>query len=81
LLLASVFVLISTGTYAFSSYSSKTGIFQFLADSASIEIEIPEKVIAQPQPFTTAVTSVPVVTDSPTPEQTTKASPNAFKRK
>jgi serine/threonine protein kinase len=74
LALASVFILASTGTYAFSSYSSKTGIFQFLADSAPIEIEIPEKVIAQPQP-STAVTSVPVVTDSPTTEQTTKASP------
>lgn len=66
LALALVFILASTGTYAFSSYSSKTGIFQFLAESASLEIESSEEIIAQPQPSIRA-TSVPVVSQSPTP--------------
>jgi serine/threonine protein kinase len=73
LALASVFILASTGTYAFTSYSSKTGVFKFLADSASIEIESPENIIADP-PLTTLAPSVPVVTDSPTPDQTSKTS-------
>jgi serine/threonine protein kinase len=66
LALASIFILTATGTYAFSSYSSKSGIFQFLSGSASLEVESPEKIIAQPQPSITA-TSVPVVSQSPTP--------------
>ncbi len=74
LALASVFILSSTGIYAFTSYSSKTGIFQFLSDSASIEIESPEKIIAQPE-SKTLDPILPVVTESPTPEQTTKPSP------
>jgi hypothetical protein len=37
-----------------------------MADSDSIEIENPEKIIAQPQPSITA-TSVPVISQSPTP--------------
>lgn len=64
--LASVFILASTGTYAFTSYSSKTGIFQFMAESDSIEIETPEEIIAQPQP-NTVTPSLPVVSPSPTP--------------
>jgi serine/threonine protein kinase len=78
LALASVFILSSTGIYAFTSYSSKTGIFQFLSDSASIEIESPEKIIAQPESKTVAP-GLPVVTDSPTPEQTAKPSPTPSK--
>ena len=66
LALASVFILASTGTYAFTSYSSKTGIFQFMADLDSIEIEAPEDIIAQPQPKT-VTPSLPVVSPSPTP--------------
>jgi serine/threonine protein kinase len=66
LALASVFILASTGTYAFTSYSSKTGIFQFMAESDSIEIETPEEIIAQPQPKT-VTPRLPVVSPSPTP--------------
>jgi serine/threonine protein kinase len=66
LALASVFILASTGTYAFTSYSSKTGIFQFMAESDSIEIETPEEIIAKPQPKTVAP-SLPAVSPSPTP--------------
>ena len=78
LALAAVFILASTGIYAFTSYSSKTGIFQFLSDSASIEIESPEKIIAQPE-SKTVDPILPVVTESPTPEQTTKPSPTPSK--
>ena len=63
--LASVFILASAGTYAFTSYSSKTGVFQFLNDSTLINNELPEKIVAQPQPSISA-TSVPEVSQSPT---------------
>ena len=63
--LASVFILASAGTYAFTSYSSKTGVFQFLNDSTVINNELPEKIVAQPQPSISA-TSVPEVSQSPT---------------
>lgn len=76
--LASIFVLISTGTYAFSSYSSKTGIFQFLGESASIEIKTPEEIIAQQQPKTVEP-SLPSIQNSPTPDLPTKTSPTPSK--
>jgi serine/threonine protein kinase len=75
LALASVFILASTGTYAFTSYSSKTGIFQFMAESDSIEIETPEEIIAQPQP-TSASPSAPEMSVSPTPSQTVSVKPS-----
>jgi len=78
LALASVFILASTGTYAFTSYSSKTGIFQFMAESDSTENETPEEIIAQPQPSIMA-TSVPVVSQSPTPIKNIKTSPTPSK--
>lgn len=75
LALASVFILASTGTYAFTSYSSKTGIFQFMADSDSIEIKTPEEIIAQPQP-TSASQRAPEMSVTPTPSQTVSAKPS-----
>lgn len=66
LFLASVFILVLTGTYAFTSYTSKSGIFNFLAGSDSLEIKDPEKINAQPQ-LKTVDSSIPVLSKSPTP--------------
>jgi serine/threonine protein kinase len=66
LALASIFILSTTGTYAFNSYSSKSGIFQFLNESTLIKNELPEKIIAQPQPSISG-TGVPETTQSPMP--------------
>ena len=63
--LASFLVLVSTGTYAFNSYSSKSGIFNFLNESNSIELESQEKIIAQPIPTYISPT-IPEVTPTPT---------------
>ena len=66
LALVSIFIISTTGTYAFNSYSSKSGIFQFLNDSTLIKTELQEKIIAQPQPSISG-TGVPETTQSPMP--------------
>jgi serine/threonine protein kinase len=76
--LVSILVLISTGSYAYNSYSSKSGIFEFLNNSTAIQSEAQKNVIANPESKTEA-SSLPVVIDSPTPDQSTKPSPTPSK--
>ena len=73
--LASIFILISTGSYAFNSYSSKSGIFNFLNNSTALQNDVPKNVIAQPQP-SSAAPSPSEMLKSPTPSQSVSNNPS-----
>ena len=75
LALASVFVFISVGAFAYNSYSTKSGIFTFLNNSTAIQSDPPKNIVAQPQP-TSASPSAPEMSVSPTPSQTVSAKPS-----
>ena len=73
--LASIFVFISVGAFAYNSYSTKSGIFTFLNNSTAIQSEPPKEIVAQPQP-TSASPSAPEMSVSPTPSQTVSSKPS-----
>jgi serine/threonine protein kinase len=73
--LASIFVFISVGAFAYNSYSTKSGIFTFLNNSTAIQSEPPKDVIAQPQPAS-ASPSVSEISESPTPSQSVSVKPS-----
>ena len=73
--LASVFVFISVGAFAYNSYSTKSGIFTFLNNSTVIQSDSPKNIVTQPQP-TSASPSAPEMSVSPTPSQTVSAKPS-----
>ena len=73
--LASIFVFISVGAFAYNSYSTKSGIFTFLNNSTAIQSDSPKNIVTQPQP-TSASPSAPEMSVSPTPSQTVSAKPS-----
>jgi serine/threonine protein kinase len=77
--LASILLLISTGSFAYNSYSSKSGIFEFLNNSTTIQSDAPKNIIAQPK-LETVAPSPPVAINSPTPDLSTKSSPTPSKQ-